>query len=99
MTDLARRPSSDYDSFAYGTPDPFSSRARFRNALIASGDWCDGMETTQLLGLGQVMQMVEGRPLYSLYRLPLLGPIDPATERGLYVTALLDVTGHRYPFC
>jgi hypothetical protein len=96
MTDLVDQPSSDYD-FTHGIPDPCSSRARFRNALIERGEWHDDTQIQHLLGLGQTVRIIDGQPLYTMHRLPLLGPIDPATERGLYVTALLNLSDRHFP--
>jgi hypothetical protein len=80
----------------YGFPDPDSCRARFEAWTRVAGTWHDGMELVHLLALGQTVEYIKGKPLYTLHRLPLITPDDPATQRGLLVTALLDLNDQRY---
>lgn len=89
-------PAARNRDMPYGFPDPDSCRARFQAYTEAAGTWHDGMTLLHLLALGQTVEYIGGRPLYTLHRLQLLAPMDPATQRGLLVTALLDVSKERH---
>lgn len=75
--------------------EPQSATIRIRNELIANGLWRDGMVLTRCVGVVQVLEEVHGEPVYSLFRVYPLGPVDPSSERGLLYDALKDSEAER----